>query len=77
MVTPNTNSGCLPSGRSLEQGWLEALWEMSDDVSPQEIKEACKAARKNAFHAKSEEEASSWRFVMDSLFTMYVERKAA
>lgn len=77
MVTPNTNSGCLPSGRSLEQGWLDTLWDMSDDVSPSEIKEACLNARERVFHAKDEVEAKSWRTVMDALFTMFMERRTA
>jgi len=84
MTNSNVNSESSQDSRSLanaersavQTDWLEALWAMSEDVSPEVIKSACKEARERVFHAKSEDEAKSWRFVMDALFSMWVRRLA-
>ena len=68
MTTNPSNLGSLLDSRS-----LDALWEMSQDVSVEEIRLACKDARRLALSGR--EDARLWRDVMDNLFTIFLERK--
>jgi len=69
MVTKPVNSGSSLDSRS-----LDTLWEMSQDVSIEEIRLACIDARRNVFSSKGED-AKTWREWMDNLFTIFLERK--
>lgn len=71
MDNKTINSECLHDSRSRAL-FLDYLWEMSDDVDPETIREAAKEARRIMFETKDRELASVYREVMDSLFTLFI-----
>ena len=71
MTNLMSNSESLQSGRSFD---LDSLWEMSQDATAEEVRQAAKLARKRMFNERNPELASLWRDVMDSLFTIWLSK---